>query len=148
MENNLDSISKEDLTDLYIRLNADFINYKRHASIERDNLNRAGESKAYASLLHFYDDICRYYPDYPQLVSYIISAFNVILREHNFIIMDKEYLLTLDKEVMLESVEVIQTLARESNDDTDLLKDVFSVGLFDYGNKKIVTYPKVVLYQN
>lgn len=132
----------EDLNDSYLRLHAEFDNYRRRTMKEKADLLKTGNEKAILGVLTIVDDFERALPNIPdearEGVELIYNKFLNFLAQNGV----KE-IEALGETFDTEKHEAITTVPAQSEDQKDKIIDCIQKGYTL--NDKVIRFPKVIV---
>ena len=132
----------EDLNDSYLRLHAEFDNYRRRTMKEKADLLKTGNEKAILGVLTIVDDFERALPNIPddarEGVELIYSKFLNFLAQNGVKEID-----ALGETFDTEKHEAITTVPAQSEDQKDKVIDCIQKGYTL--NDKVIRFPKVIV---
>ncbi len=132
----------EDLNDSYLRLHAEFDNYRRRTMKEKADLLKTGNEKAILGVLTIVDDFERALPNIPddarEGVELIYSKFLIFLAQNGVKEID-----ALGETFDTEKHEAITTVPAQSEDQKDKVIDCIQKGYTL--NDKVIRFPKVIV---
>lgn len=132
----------EDLNDSYLRLHAEFDNYRRRTMKEKADLLKTGNEKAILGVLTIVDDFERALPNIPddarEGVELIYSKFLNFLAQNGVKEID-----ALGETFDTEKHEAITTVPAQSEDQKDKIIDCIQKGYTL--NDKVIRFPKVIV---
>ncbi|QIK55337.1 nucleotide exchange factor GrpE [Dysgonomonas sp. HDW5B] len=132
----------EDLNDSYLRLHAEFDNYRRRTMKEKADLLKTGNEKAILGVLTIVDDFERALPNIPddarEGVELIYSKFLNFLAQNGVKEID-----ALGETFDTEKHEAITTVPAQSEDQKDKVIDCIQKGYTL--NEKVIRFPKVIV---
>ncbi|PXV68893.1 molecular chaperone GrpE [Dysgonomonas alginatilytica] len=132
----------EDLNDSYLRLHAEFDNYRRRTMKEKADLLKTGNEKAIIGVLSIVDDFERALPNIPEDakegVELIYSKFQNFLAQNGVKEID-----SLGELFDTDKHEAITTIPAQSEDQKDKIIDCIQKGYTL--NDKVIRFPKVIV---
>lgn len=132
----------DDLNDSYLRLHAEFDNYRRRTMKEKADLLKTGNEKAILGVLAIVDDFERALPNIPEDakegVELIYSKFLNFLAQNGVKEID-----ALGETFDTEKHEAITTIPAQSEDQKDKVIDCIQKGYTL--NDKVIRFPKVIV---
>ena len=132
----------EDLNDSYLRLHAEFDNYRRRTMKEKADLLKTGNEKAILGVLSIVDDFERALPNIPEDakegVELIYSKFQNFLAQNGVKEID-----SLGEIFDTDKHEAITTIPAQSEDQKDKIIDCIQKGYTL--NDKVIRFPKVIV---
>lgn len=132
----------EDLNDSYLRLHAEFDNYRRRTMKEKADLLKTGNEKAILGVLSIVDDFERALPNIPEDakegVELIYSKFQNFLAQNGVKEID-----SLGELFDTDKHEAITTIPAQSEDQKDKIIDCIQKGYTL--NDKVIRFPKVIV---
>lgn len=132
----------DDLNDSYLRLHAEFDNYRRRTMKEKSDLLKTGNEKAILGVLPIVDDFERAIPNIPEDsregIELIYNKFLNFLAQNNV----KE-IEALGETFDTEKHEAITTVPAQSEDQKDKVIDCIQKGYTL--NDKVIRFPKVIV---
>lgn len=132
----------EDLNDSYLRLHAEFDNYRRRTMKEKADLLKTGNEKAILGVLTIVDDFERALPNIPEEakegVELIYNKFLNFLAQNGVKEID-----ALGETFDTEKHEAITTIPAQSEDQKDKVIDCIQKGYTL--NDKVIRFPKVIV---
>ncbi|MBF0574878.1 nucleotide exchange factor GrpE [Dysgonomonas sp. GY617] len=131
-----------DLNDSYLRLHAEFDNYRRRTMKEKADLLKTGNEKAILGVLSIVDDFERALPNIPEDakegVELIYSKFQNFLAQNGVKEID-----SLGEIFDTDKHEAITTIPAQSEDQKDKIIDCIQKGYTL--NDKVIRFPKVIV---
>ena len=132
----------DDLNDSYLRLHAEFDNYRRRTMKEKADLLKTGNEKAILGVLTIVDDFERAIPNIPEDaregVELIYNKFINFLAQNGVKEID-----ALGETFDTEKHEAITTVPAQSEDQKDKIIDCIQKGYTL--NDKVIRFPKVIV---
>lgn len=132
----------DDLNDSYLRLHAEFDNYRRRTMKEKADLLKTGNEKAILGVLTIVDDFERAIPNIPEDaregVELIYNKFLNFLAQNGVKEID-----ALGETFDTEKHEAITTVPAQSEDQKDKIIDCIQKGYTL--NDKVIRFPKVIV---
>lgn len=132
----------EDLNDSYLRLHAEFDNYRRRTMKEKADLLKTGNEKAILGVLTIVDDFERALPNIPEEakegIELIYNKFLNFLAQNGVKEID-----ALGETFDTEKHEAITTVPAQSEDQKDKIIDCIQKGYTL--NDKVIRFPKVIV---
>lgn len=132
----------EELNDSYLRLHAEFDNYRRRTMKEKADLLKTGNERAILGILTIVDDFERALPNIPEEakegIELIYSKFQHFLAQNG--VKETE---SLGETFDTEKHEAITTIPAQSEDQKDKVVDCIQKGYTL--NDKVIRFPKVIV---
>ena len=132
----------EDLNDSYLRLHAEFDNYRKRTMKEKADLLKTGNEKAILGVLTIVDDFERALPNIPdnarEGIELIYNKFLNFLAQNGVKEID-----ALGETFDTEKHEAITTIPAQSEDQKDKIIDCIQKGYTL--NDKVIRFPKVIV---
>lgn len=132
----------EELNDSYLRLHAEFDNYRRRTMKEKSDLLKTGNEKAILGVLPIVDDFERAIPNIPEDsregIELIYNKFLSFLAQNSVKVID-----ALGETFDTEKHEAITTVPAQSEDQKDKVIDCIQKGYTL--NDKVIRFPKVIV---